>query len=98
MSPVYLYRCDGCGEELEKLLSLKDFQRTQECDECGKIATLVYTAHDVIGGQISDKTIDILSLPFGKQRARNFKYVKDVDKALATFNRRYSHLSKTRNT
>lgn len=35
--PIYEYRCH-CGNEFESLKSIKDFDKPQKCERCGKDA------------------------------------------------------------
>ena len=49
--PIYTYHCPRCSKEFEKQLPVKDYKEPQNCPECGEIA---------------EKTLNTVSLSFGK--------------------------------
>jgi putative FmdB family regulatory protein len=34
--PTYAYRCDGCGEEFDKVLPISRYKEPQDCINCGE--------------------------------------------------------------
>ena len=44
--------------------------------------------------QFSDKERELLSIPFGKKTAKEFRSARDVDKREAAFHKKYAHLDK----
>jgi putative FmdB family regulatory protein len=37
--PTYTYRCDKCGEKVERLIPISQHTSTIECDGCGGVMT-----------------------------------------------------------
>ena len=88
--PSYPYSCDN-DHSWDVFRAMKDDHGVKQyCPKCGSSGSRVYYPLEV-SGSFTDKTREILSVPFGRKKASKFKRAEDVDKALADFDRRYKH-------
>lgn len=86
---TYGYQCPN--EHYWELISSWAKRKSRsKCEACGKFGSQVYHPPKV-SGPFSDKTRELLAVPFGRKKAMGFKTGKDVDRALADFDRRYKH-------
>lgn len=83
----HIFQCKACDE---KFVSEKG--KTTKCPKC-QAEVLPPDATDNHCG-FSDYTRKMLSLPFGKEAAKNFNSAKDVDACLAKIEKNYGHLGK----
>lgn len=88
--PSYHYKCPN-SHFFHYHCGIYKHKNKRKCPECGKMGAQVLEVPQ-LSGEFSQKTKDLLSVPFGRKKAQNFKKAKDVDAALADFQRRYPTL------
>ena len=55
--PLYVYRCNDCCYEFEKLVSLREDQSAIHCPECEADVRRVITACAPLGGKRSEPAL-----------------------------------------
>jgi len=99
--PVYVYRCEGCGQNWELQFLVKEIQKFPEvpCGECGGRAKRVFTPFTIVGGEWNwqkgyrtgiddpEKEIrfDMKNLEESMTREGNLKKYYDKKRALENF-------------
>ena len=86
--PFYSYRCEN-EHEITVFSTMAERKDEITCFACELTAKQMVLPPRINGGQITDKTRELLRAPFGRKRADSFKTVKDIDNALDTFKKTY---------
>lgn len=81
--PLYSFLCpNGHRTERYDSMATKNYN-TITCDTCMEKAGQEYSPLGTTGGQISDATRKLLEVPFGKKKANEFRYTKDISEHVA---------------
>ena len=88
--PSYPYKCLS-NHSWDLIRSMKNAPSDkQPCPKCGRTGDRQYVPIET-SGTFTQRTRDLLSVPFGRKKAQGFERAGDVDRALADFDKRYGH-------
>lgn len=91
--PLYSYVCQ-CGDSFEVYCTYARFRSKRRCKSCNRLASVRIYAPELSGVQISDQTRKILSVPFGRKAASEFKTTEDVRRTIRQIEKKYAHFGK----
>lgn len=72
---------------------MDDHDKPRRCTKCRCESKQLITAPNISGGQISEATRKLLSVPLGRKNMDACKTVSDIDRCVNKIEGRYSHMA-----